>query len=135
MNRILYYNIINSIGIEIKNIIKEQFNIGNMNFNGNGQKHKPNIFNKNGVNPYDIYDKIINNEPVYDDEIEYINDMFSKIVPDNIDRLKDVIYFYSNNYPYKSLNWLDVSVFTDMDGLFYNTKYNGDISKWNVSNV
>ena len=45
MNNIKYGKILNSISNEIKNVIMEQFNIGNMDLNNN-HKGNINIFGK-----------------------------------------------------------------------------------------
>jgi hypothetical protein len=34
-----------------------------------------------------------------------------------------------------NLNWIDTSHVTNMEGLFFKSAFNGDISKWNVGNV
>ena len=41
----------------------------------------------------------------------------------------------SKEGPNCGLNDIDVSLIEDMSGLFYNSKFNGDISRWNTSNV
>ena len=49
--------------------------------------------------------------------------------------LEIIVDFYSGSFPEMSMNWLDVSGITDMNTIFCNHKYNGDISHWDVSNV
>jgi hypothetical protein len=34
-----------------------------------------------------------------------------------------------------NFNWIDTSSITDMEGLFEDSTFNGDISRWDVSNV
>lgn len=58
------------------------------------------------------------------------------LYPVNNDNINDVVKFsiqaLGNN---ANLNWIDTSNVTDMSGLFGESKFNGDISNWNVSNV
>ena len=83
---------------------------------------------------------IINDIPIGNFEIEYLNSIESEYAVLDKDELIKIIKYYSINYPNDSLNWIDVSWITDMYELFKNTiynknNYNGDISKWDVSNV
>ena len=56
--------------------------------------------------------------------------------PKTKDELKEIIESrISKDGPNCDLNDIDVSLITDMSWLFYNSEFNGDISKWNVSNV
>lgn len=124
----------------IQKIIKEQFNIANMDFNNKNQNHGKNIFNKSIIDPYKIYNNIINTKTVSDSEIKSLNDFTSVVKPNNQSELRIIVKFYSNNYPNDSLNWLNVSEIIDMSRMFAGTfdklsEYNGDISKWDVSKV
>ena len=54
--------------------------------------------------------------------------------PKDAQDLKNTINAYYN-YWTLDLNFMDVSDITDMSGLFTYSKFNGDISNWDVSNV
>ena len=56
--------------------------------------------------------------------------------PKTKDELKDLIEELIEERGNKAdLNDIDVSQIEDMSDMFYNSKFNGDISKWNVSKV
>ena len=137
MNNILYDKILHSIGNEVKTIIKEQFNISDLDFtdiDSDGNYHA-NIFNKepeyNG-----IYKDIVNGVIVDEIDIRLLDAYESIIRPKNNDELNDIILFYAQYYPENhSLNWLDVSGITNMSEMFCYSEFNGDISRWDVSNV
>ena len=52
------------------------------------------------------------------------------------DELKELIKYFTEQFGNEcNLNWIDVSNVTDMSRLFFQSSFNGDISKWDVSNV
>ena len=121
----------------IQKLIIEQFNIGNMNLNNNIPKHNMNIFNKKYNVPY--CQRILDGT-ITKDEIITLNSLVNIVKPKNEKELIKIAKFYSDNYPEDSMNWLDVSEITSMHSLFIGlehirNQYNGDISKWDVSNV
>ena len=105
-----------------------------MNLSGNNRRNNnPNIFNKDIIKPQVIYDKILRNELLENSEREILPLLRSAVKPKD---KEEFVNNFSDFYPNMPLNWLDVSGITDMSFLFYkNEKFNGDISKWDVSNV
>ena len=116
----------------IQKLIREQFNVSDIDFTDDEQECDVNIFNKSSNHPY-YYD--ILNGTVKREQIRELNIMVNVAVPKDKEELQKIIDIYSDNYPGYSLNWLDVSNITDMSELFRNTFYIGDISLWDVSNV
>ena len=58
------------------------------------------------------------------------------IVAQNTDHLKELLKEHVHVYgTCCDLNHIDVSKITDMSSLFFESKFNGDISRWDVSNV
>ena len=56
--------------------------------------------------------------------------------PKTKDELKNIIKDRISKYgPNCDLNDIDVSLITDMNSLFYDSDFTGNISEWNVSNV
>ena len=128
----------------IYKLIKEQFNIGNMELTGNKPKNNMNIFNKASFDLQKVYNNIIKKNWADKDEIKSLNNITAAIKPKNRRELKKIIQFYSDMYPNDSLNWVDITEIKNMTSIFggrsnyypveYND-YNGDISKWDMSNV
>ena len=144
MKNNIYRRILHSIDREIKNAVNEQFNASDLYFGDDEPEYSVNIFNKNVFDPEKIHKKILNFyfENITIDELKDLDIYTSIIKAKNKEHLTRVCSCYIKNYPEGSLNWLDVSEITDMSGLFDgNTHinrrniYNGDISKWDVSNV
>ena len=132
----MHDSLLHLIDKEIKNVIKEQFNVNDIDFN-NTDDTEPvsSIFNNEIVNPYYVYNNIMNNQHVHKYEIEYLDALYPTVTPDNFNELQYIIMYYSDHFTENSLNWIDVSGFTEMRNLFSFAKYTGDISKWDVSNV
>ena len=58
------------------------------------------------------------------------------VVAEDREHLKDLVEQAIEKYGNKcDLNFIDVSKVKDMSEMFFNSKFNGDISKWNVGNV
>ena len=117
-------------------IIREQFNINNMDFNKKTKPDNINIFNKNIINPDEYYIRMKKFDVIDLSEIEQLDQLNSIFKVKDKEMLQDITYYYAERFREHSLNWLDVSAVTDMSAVFYwCAEYVGDISTWDVSNV
>ena len=94
---------------------------------------------KKSVNIYSIIFDIL--QKPYNKITEEDKDKI-KHLPDNFYKAQDGEEFYKIIRKYIrlfgnkcNLNWIDTSDITNMHDTFWNSKFNGDISKWNTSNV
>ena len=102
----------------ILKLIKEQFNINDIDFSDTDSEQNANIFNKYITDPVDIYNKILYEKKVSVQDINNLNEMVAVVKPHNYEYLKKIVYYYSDMYPNASLNWLDISDVTDISHMF-----------------
>ena len=125
----LYESIMESVSKELQNIL--QFDNSNIFDKEESQYNDSKIIDNYTYKT--ILEKLKNAEQVSEEEYEYVHQSKYKI--NSYDELKNIIKIYSKINPTGSLNWIDTFYITNMSLLFENTKYNGDISEWDVSNV
>ena len=83
-----------------------------------------------------IIKKIFNGNKISKNEYKILKSYISIYKVKNKDEIRDILYYFENIYMnIDNLNWIDTSEVTDMSDLFVDIHFNGDISKWNVSNV
>ena len=65
-----------------------------------------------------------------------LNESESTVQPKDLNELKEIVEkTIKENGPKCDLNFIDTSKITIMSHLFEDSKFNGDISKWDVSSV
>ena len=87
----------------IQRLIKEQFNISDLNFSDDADEYDANIFSKNieTIDYYKIYNKILNCKATRNDtqqlnDFILQNDYIALIKPKNKEELEHVITYYSH---------------------------------------
>ena len=127
--RMFYHGSINNEYKPKGVLISESFNFGSVD----KQKKRINVYSRF----FDILEKpykTITQEDKEFIELLTLPDNFYKVQSKDIliSIIEKYIKIFGDNC---NLNWIDVSNITDMSYIFYNSKFNGDISQWNVSNV
>ena len=85
---------------------------------------------------YIIIPKIDKREKLSQDEYDILTKRIGIYKVSKRDELQTLIKYSIRQFGNGcNLNWIDVSNITDMYGMFYDSKFNGDISQWDVSNV
>lgn len=70
-----------------------------MDFNNIKQKCRYNIFNKELYDPLRLYNDILNNgKNITINEIIYLNNLTSVVMPDNHTDLRKIVIFYDDYY-------------------------------------
>ena len=95
------------------------------------------------TNYYQIIERIKNKEAVskqeYDTFLIYLKYNSNRLrkyqVKDKAELHQFISHIVYKIDPCANLNWLDVSNITNMNGIFHDMPFNGDISEWDVSNV
>ena len=83
-----------------------------------------------------IIQKIDNREKLTQEEYDILIKFIGIYKVSEHDELKDLIDYFIKQFGNEcNLNWIDVSNVTNMSRMFYDSKFNGDISQWDVSNV
>ena len=97
---------------------------------------------KKSINAYDkllsILEKIKKSDfdKISEDEYDILISFTAVYKVSDRRSLKKLIIDFIEYFGYKcNLNWIDVSNITNMDNLFEDSEFTGDISQWDVSNV
>ena len=84
----------------------------------------------------DIVNNILKFHKSAEDDAKWLQSQVGIYTVNDTNELKKLIECCIKTFGNKcNLNWIDVSNITNMDGIFYNSTFNGNISKWDVSNV
>ena len=83
----------------IQKLVKEQFNIGGMDLHSHNTKRNINIFNKNMIDPYKIYNDILINYNIYgfelpEGDIKELNNYTSIIKVKYKYELTRIVHYY-----------------------------------------
>ena len=100
------------------------------------KKQNEKIINTINVSLQYIISKIDKKEKLSQDEYCILMKHIGIYKVLDYNELEDLIKYFTKQFGNEcNLNWIDVSNITDMNRMFSNSEFNGDISQWDVSNV
>ena len=105
-------------------------------FNFDSVKKQNKMVNAVDVAVQYIIQKIDKREKLSQDDYDILTNCVGIYKVLDYNNLEDLIKYFTKQFGNEcNLNWIDVSNVTNMNMMFYNSKFNGDISQWDVSNV